>query len=378
MSVSAAANVGWSLLSGGLRREAQTEPRLSGGRQPSAADAPVTGAHPIIATLERIMAGPGCPHGSELARSAARRLLSHIQQLHLPARHLWSIVDPAGQVLGGALAIPSPGRAAQVLASRPATGEETIATASAVTAATAGLSPAEAAIAQAVLDEAETDSALGGRRGAFLAARFEELAVLDYLSRPLPRRGESPRPTLPAGVAITAWRRGEPTLLEVLEASYVGTLDCPRLCGLRRTEDILVGHLAAGRFVSGLWSLLWERQRPVGALLLSPSHSGGEIDLVYLGLSPEARGRGLGRLLLSHGLHQIAGRREGRIALAVDRANAPAVRLYERLGFVKACSRLAVIKPLSANGAPHGVGHPGGLHAARAGLSEAPSTAAPR
>jgi len=377
MSATAVASVGWRLLSGGLLGVSLTRgERVSHPALPPD-DAPMTNAVPTLAALERIVEGAGCPAGSDVCRSAARRLLGYVQQLRLPARHLWCIVDESGRVLGGALVLPSAGRAAQVLASRPSTELEASATARAITAATLGLRPSEATIAQAVLDHAEAGTSAASRLGAFLAADFTELATLDYLNRPLPRRGEALKPTLPAGVTIDPWRRGDSTLISVLDASYERTLDCPGLCGLRRTEDILAGHLAAGRFVPGLWSILRTGARAVGALLLSPSHSGGEIDLVYLGLAPEVRGRGFGRLLLSHGLHQLAGRREALIALAVDRSNAPAARLYERSGFVKAGSRLAVIKPLVAPFAPSPLSLGGRLESAPEEIGRPPSTALP-
>ena len=298
-----------------------------------------------LAVLERIVEGPRCPAGSEHARAAARRLQGHLERLRLPARLLCSAIDASGRVVAGALAMPGPGRTAQVLSSRPADAVEQAATADVIAAVVEGLRPIEASVSQALLDAEIDDPATDRHAAAYRAAGFQSLAALDYLARRMPRRGEVGAPHLPQGVTLQPWRRGDPVLSRVLESTYVDTLDCPGLCGLRRTDDILEGHLAGARYVPELWSILHLEGAPVGAILLSVSHGGDEIDLVYLGLAPTARGRGLGRLLLEHGLHQVAGRRQSRVVLAVDRANAPAARLYERAGFVCTCSRLAMIRP---------------------------------
>ena len=63
--------------------------------------------------------------------------------------------------------------------------------------------------------------------------------------------------------------------------------------------------------------------------LLNPASQGQCVELVYLGLALFARGRGLGRRLLRHGIRLLRGRRERLMTLAVDDRNAPALRLYE-------------------------------------------------
>lgn len=57
----------------------------------------------------------------------------------------------------------------------------------------------------------------------------------------------------------------------------------------------------------------------------------GEVYVV--GISPEAQGRGLGRLLTLAGLHHLADRGVAEILLYVESDNTPAVRLYAGLGF---------------------------------------------
>ncbi|MFO0874475.1 MAG: GNAT family N-acetyltransferase [Phycisphaerales bacterium] len=243
-----------------------------------------------------------------------------------------------------------------------------------VAAATGGLVPEEASVAQALLepldgaagatagpsngaattaglvaalDEDRSEQALHVR--AFLAAGFAPLAVLDTMVHVVTRRDAHPAAARDAARAtIRPWTRGDPVLVRVLEASYEATRDCPGLCGLRRTEDIIAGHLASGRYEPSLWSILHVNGVPSGALLLGASHAGDGLDLIYLGLAAAVRGRGYGALLVEHAVRHAAARREPRVCLAVDRANTPAVRLYERFGFRATTSRLAMIRRVRA------------------------------
>ena len=52
-----------------------------------------------------------------------------------------------------------------------------------------------------------------------------------------------------------------------------------------------------------------------------------------LGVDPAAHGRGLGRVLTLAGLHHLRDRGLDAVLLYVEADNAPAVRVYERLGF---------------------------------------------
>jgi len=56
-------------------------------------------------------------------------------------------------------------------------------------------------------------------------------------------------------------------------------------------------------------------------------------EVYVLGVDPAAHGRGLGRVLTLAGLHHLAGRGLDTVLLYVEADNAPAVRVYEKLGF---------------------------------------------
>jgi ribosomal protein S18 acetylase RimI-like enzyme len=178
---------------------------------------------------------------------------------------------------------------------------------------------------------------------------FDRLAELIYLQRHLRRGGDLP-PTPDGFVLETYCSRTHGLFAQAIQQSYASSLDCPGLNGQRDIEDVIAGHRHAGEFDPSLWYLLSENSRPAGVLLLSPSrHSGsGAIELVYLGLAPSARGRGVGdwfmKLALSRASQYTAGR--GILTLAVDSQNRPALNLYYRHGLARVGSRIALLRDL--------------------------------
>ena len=109
----------------------------------------------------------------------------------------------------------------------------------------------------------------------------------------------------------------------------------PELEGVRSLDDIIEGHRATGRFVPDRWRLGQVPGEPGHAvvLLLSDIPDRDVWEVVYLGLTPPARGRGLGRAAIQHAL-DLARPHASRLELAVDIRNRPATRLYESVGFV--------------------------------------------
>jgi ribosomal-protein-alanine N-acetyltransferase len=64
-----------------------------------------------------------------------------------------------------------------------------------------------------------------------------------------------------------------------------------------------------------------------------------ELHINNLAVRGDFRGRGAGTALLEHVLQAGASRGADRATLEVRRSNAPALRLYERLGFTVAATR---------------------------------------
>ena len=109
----------------------------------------------------------------------------------------------------------------------------------------------------------------------------------------------------------------------------------PELEGSRSLDDIMSGHRAGGRFVPERWRLGRLRGEPEAAavLLLSEIPDRDAWEVAYLGLTPAARGRGLGLAALAHAL-DLARAHVPRLELAVDVRNTPANHLYQAAGFV--------------------------------------------
>lgn len=173
-------------------------------------------------------------------------------------------------------------------------------------------------------------------------AGFSRLAELLYMSRRVVDDG--PGWSLDGVIRLLTWDEKHRQVFEqAIQTSYEQTLDCPRLLGLRRIEDVLASHMATGRFEPDRWLLLVSGDDPVAVMLINPVPDSTAVELVYLGVSPGWRGRGIGRKLVEYGLSQSAQRGAQDMILAVDRANEPALRVYRALGFSPRARKLAML-----------------------------------
>jgi ribosomal protein S18 acetylase RimI-like enzyme len=254
--------------------------------------------------------------------------------------------DAAGRVAGMCLWVPSPGRTAMLFG----TNLKEHPSAAGATGACVAAALEDARAADTVLVQAMLEPSDAAGRDAYEQAGLWRLALLQYMERRPPMM--VPTVTLPAGVQLEAYSAAtHEAFKRTIQESYVDTLDCPALSGLRDMEDVLAGHKAVGTFDPQLWSLVLEHNRPLGVMLLADATSRNALELVYLGLIPAARGRGLGRALMNRVL-AIAARRGFAVAsLAVDAANMPAVKLYRRCGYTRVGERVAMIKKLVSGGA---------------------------
>jgi len=248
--------------------------------------------------------------------------------------------DQADTLVHAALALPQPGRTAMIFATQPRRRKTLTQLATLIDRTCEQLTAEQATLAQALIDP--HDDLL---RDALTEAGFSELAVLCYLQRRVGSR--QAEPDVPENVQLRTWDESlRDDFLTVLADSYNQTLDCPALQGLRRTEDVLDGHRGAGEFAPELWTLLYVDDQPAGALLMNPVPITDCVELVYLGLSPDYRGRGYGALLMQRALRQCAQRGETYLTLAVDASNTPAMALYQRFKLRRTMRKRAMIKNL--------------------------------
>ncbi len=338
---------------------------------------------------------------------AGRRFLESAQTLRIDLSAMVAVLDPTGvNVLEVALGIIGAGRTAMVFVSGPArrhaawfaAGLSRAAPATAQDHARrvacvehlchllATRTPGEVVLAQALLEPEQREHA-----AALRDSGFQQLGDLAYMRRPLraptapPPAAPDLGPTSPTGpLRVEAYdalaaRLGadaaQDALAEALERSYIETRDCPELCGLRAVQDVLKSHRSVGVYDPRSWWVLLEGDEPRGCMLFSRCPEQDSVELVYMGLDPGVRGRGIGKALLAWGLEQVAhlgfraglgsvpgpdrlrggSLREdaepfagsGGVTCAVDTRNPAAVRLYRRLGFQRFATRLPLVRRVS-------------------------------
>lgn len=305
----------------------------------------------ILSAAERLVSVP-----ARSRRAAARQLIESAPAHGIDLSLIWGTIDDSGpslRVTQACLVVPTPGRTAMIYLSGPDDAqhapdpstqhEHRVATLSAAFDAIKQLMSDRVVLAQALVAPIEHWAS-----EACLDAGMQPIAELSYQKLVIPPE-RLPNPPLPPGVELRS--AGDVTqpgpraaLARALECSYVDTLDCPELCGLRLVDDVIDSHRATGCHDPALWWVVYLRDQPEGALLLSPFPEQSSVELVYLGIGPELRGNGLGQVLMEHGID--AAWRAGAIEMtcAVDMHNPRALRLYKRLGFRSIDRRVALVR----------------------------------
>jgi ribosomal protein S18 acetylase RimI-like enzyme len=238
-----------------------------------------------------------------------------------------------GRITGTLLTQPLAGRAAAIWPPEvePLWGRSALAT-SLIRNALDDLRSRGFRIAQALVDgSAPVSATIDLIRGG-----LPSITALTYMQR---ETGRPLGPRLgPIRPAFT-WRNFAPAteadFRRVLQATYAGSLDMPELDGIRSLDDVIASHQAAGRFDPSRWRVGTLPGEPEvgGVLLLSEVVDRPSWEVAYLGLTPQARGRGFGKAALAYAL-DLARPHVSRLELAVDDRNQPARHLYDVAGFV--------------------------------------------
>jgi len=278
---------------------------------------------------------PGLPSAERLARRALER----------------SSIDPRCQIVavdgstvfGACLYLLTAGRGATVLipalSPRRSIADPEQVRRDLIRRAAAACREGGAVLIQALIEEAPDQ--IGGRR--FLDAGFHFLAALDYLELQV---NSATRAELD-----THWDpqryspETEQQFARLIQETYEGSLDCPVLDGLRSPDDILASHKACGIFTPDGWVLARNEGEPAGLVLVNRLAERPACELVYMGVAPRFRGRGLGRWLIAKAVATARGLKCRTLTVAVDGGNAPARRLYEQAGFAAVGRRYAYYFP---------------------------------
>jgi mycothiol synthase len=242
---------------------------------------------------------------------------------------LWVAQTRGGRIEGVLLTQELAGRAAAVWApvTRMRLGRSSLASAL-VRVVLADLQERGFALAQAVLDETtEPRTRRDLERGG-----MPWITDLLYLERNL--KAELPPPAPLAFTWQSYTNELDSEFRTVLKASYTASLDMPELENARTLDEIMMGHRAAGSFSPDRWQLGRLPGEPDSAavLLMTSIPERNLWEVIYLGLTPQARGRGLGRDVIRHAV-ELARGNAASLLLTVDARNLPAVQLYTSCGF---------------------------------------------
>lgn len=322
----------------GARAEMSTVPAnrqrdLSRGRRPERVT-PET----LEAAAARLIGATGGPIG----KAAAQRFIASAHAQNIDLARFWIVRQPRGKrILAAALLAPSSGGTGMLFTSDPRNADEGHALGEAVDAVCAA--PEGVRLAQSLLEPDQR-----AIRRIVDTHGFRHVGDLRYMRRdwaPLPpASNDSP---LPAGVTMERWREGDDDeLMRALERTYIDTLDCPSLCGVRRTEDVLASHRGAGEWRPELWWIIRVDDRAEGVALVNEFPDQGHAELVYLGLGPELRGRRLSSTVLRTALRPLEDRSCRDVTCAVDERNAPARALYLSHAFIPFAQRVALVRPV--------------------------------
>ena len=307
----------------------------------SSANAPArpATAGEIVPALRLILA-----RGDRVAEeSVAADFMRYTAGRGISLTEVWVVTDLAGVRLRWAgLPMSSPGRTMLLFAAGAGVSDPA-ALAAGVDAVCRSHAARGVQLAQVLLDPADDATA-----GLYTAVDFAPVAELLYLQKAV--RRSAPVPPTPAGVRVDPYGSGTHAgFAAAIAASYVDSLDCPPLNGVRDIADVIAGHQSAGEFDPADWFLFTtENGGPVGVLLLSRTTAGDGMELVYLGLAPPARGHGLGAYALKLADARCAVRKLKHLSLAVDAQNGPALALYHRHGYQQIASKLAMMRTLAA------------------------------
>ncbi len=138
------------------------------------------------------------------------------------------------------------------------------------------------------------------------------------------------RPSFPESVVVGPFRPGvdEESWLTVNNAAFAGHPENGAW-----TEEILEDRKGQSWFDPDGFRMAWDGEDLVG-FCWTKVHDDGVGEIYVIGVSPHARGKGLGKALVLEGLRHLAEARHlSRAMLYVDSGNEAALELYQKLGF---------------------------------------------
>jgi GNAT superfamily N-acetyltransferase len=164
-------------------------------------------------------------------------------------------------------------------------------------------------------------------------------------------RGPIPEPVLPAGFLWGAWNPGDADRHAAVKcAAFESELDAdvfPCLGSYRGCRQLMRDIASQPGFLPGCtWLVLADHRSPQDSGREPDMNSVSDVGTIQgvvatdtlgsiqnVGVTPEYRGRGLGRALVLKALHGFQAAGLQRAYLEVTASNLPALQLYQQLGF---------------------------------------------
>ncbi|MFM9962676.1 MAG: GNAT family N-acetyltransferase [Planctomycetaceae bacterium] len=212
------------------------------------------------------------------------------------------------------------------------------------------LDAAKAWIGQSLLEPEQSQAHAALQRNG-----FTRLTELRFFERLLSDTSDQPLRQTTALLKYEPYRRRRNRLafVNVLEATYRGTLDCPEFNGVRDGRQSLKNHQASGSFSPDMWRLYRRDGVAVGVLLLVERPDQQAWEVLYLGVIESARRSGVGRAMLLDALHAARNANAERLLIVADARNLPAIVLYDSLGFQPIATRVAFVRLALPRDRPH-------------------------
>jgi ribosomal protein S18 acetylase RimI-like enzyme len=188
------------------------------------------------------------------------------------------------------------------------------------------LDGADVTITQAVLA-----TSTGSEAVRLMRAGYRHLMELDYLacsSVHFPR--QHPHSDLQFEVCAEV---AQDRLATVVQRTYVDSLDCSELDGMRSIADVFAGYRETGVHRPEWWIIGTYQGDDVSCVMLADHPRQNQCELMYLGIVPEMRGCGWGLETTRYAQWMAQRSVRERMVLAVDAVNLPARNIYLAAGF---------------------------------------------
>jgi ribosomal protein S18 acetylase RimI-like enzyme len=229
-------------------------------------------------------------------------------------------------LVGAIFAQIQPGKTAQVWLPRLIPGEPATTAVQLLQANIAWLNQNRVELAQMLFEQVSA-----AEEGLLVSGGYSYLTDLLYLAC-LPEEFPAIQP--PSALEFLPYQTIRRDLVKnLVTATYRNSLDCPKLNDVRDMESVLKGYQSCGVFRPELWSVIQHEGQAVGCLLLADHPEFDNVELMYMGVRSEMRGRGWGMEIVRFAQWQTHCLGRARLVLAVDALNQPAIKMYSAVGF---------------------------------------------